>query len=154
FGVGPDGNANVVWNYTSPSGTCYALIGLSTGVGIVRLTDPANPQLVTVMPGPSSLWRDVRVFGQYAYAVSEGGSGIQIFNLSQMDRGTAPPANTSTPGGVASTHTVWIDTASGFLYRCGGAQNTGLRIYNLNTSPTNPPLVAQWNTYYVHEVLV
>src|SRR5688572_9093789 len=60
FGVPSNGNANVVWHYVSPSGTPYALVGLSTGIGVVRLTNPNSPEIVTVVPGPTSLWRDVR----------------------------------------------------------------------------------------------
>ncbi|MCC7015268.1 MAG: choice-of-anchor B family protein [Planctomycetes bacterium] len=153
FGVPSSGNANVCWGYVSPSGTNYALVGLSTGTGFVRLTDPSNPEIITVMSGPQSLWRDVRVFGQYAYAVSEGGQGVQVFNLAQIDNDVITLAGTFATTGTTATHTVWIDTDSGFLYRAGGGSN-GLRIYDLNQSATNPPQVGTWSNFYVHEVCV
>jgi choice-of-anchor B domain-containing protein len=153
FGVPSNGNANVVWHYISPSGTPYALVGLSTGVGVVRLTDPSDPEIVTVVPGPTSLWRDVRVYGQYAYAGSEAsGAAIQAIDLTQIDSNVVTLANTFATSGETRTHTVWIDEASGFLYRAGGGSN-GLRIYDLNANPTNPPQVATWSNFYVHEVL-
>jgi choice-of-anchor B domain-containing protein len=154
FNVPSGGNANVVWHYQSPAGTVYALIGLSTGVGFVRLTDPANPEIVAVMSGPSSLWRDVRVWSHYAYAVTENNTGaVQCFDLSQIDNDVVTLASTFATSGELRTHTVWIDTDSGFLYRSGGGSN-GLRIYDLNQSATNPPLVGTWSSFYDHEVCV
>lgn len=151
FGTGIN-NANSGWGYVSPSGREYALTGLSIGTAIVEVTDPGNAQLLTVIPGPTSLWRDIRTYQQYAYAVSEGGSGIQVLDLSQIDNGVVTHVNTVTTGGVSATHTLCIDTASGFLYRAGGSSN-GLRIYSLS-NPSNPTLVASWNNKYVHEVSV
>ncbi len=145
-------NANSGWGYVSPSGREYAFIGLSVGTGVVEVTNPGAAQLLTVIPGPTSIWRDIRTYQQYAYAVSEGGNGIQVLDLSQIDNGTVTHVNTITTGGAAQTHTVCIDTASGFLYRSGGSGN-GLRIYSL-ANPVNPTLVASWNNKYVHEVSV
>jgi choice-of-anchor B domain-containing protein len=153
FNVPSGGNANVVWHYISPSGTPYALVGLSTGTGVVRLTNPNSPEIVTVIPGPNSLWRDIRVYGQYAYAGTENNTGaIQVINLTNVDTNSVTLAGTFANSGELRTHTVWIDTVSGFLYRAGGGSN-GLRIYDLNVSATNPPLVATWANFYVHEVL-
>ncbi len=155
-------SASTVEGYVSPSGTEYALVGVSHGVGFVRLTDPGDPIILTVeganefITGPQSLWRDVRVYGTHAYAVSEGGSGIQVMDLSQIDSGIVTLVNTVTAGGgTASTHTVFINQDSGYLYRCGGGGSPyqGLRIYNL-ANPANPTHVATWNNRYVHEAQV
>ena len=144
-------NANDCWGYTSPSGREYALIGLSSGTAFVEITDPGNPSVVGFISGPESLWRDVQVFGTTAYAVSEGGSGIQVINLADIDNGTVNLIRTVTNGGnTTATHTVIVDEVSGYLYRCGGGSN-GLRIYDLNADPTNPAFVTQWNNKYVHE---
>ena len=48
---------------------------------------PSNPQQVGYVSGPGSLWRDVKVYDQYAYIVSEGGSGIQVVSLANIDSG-------------------------------------------------------------------
>jgi choice-of-anchor B domain-containing protein len=137
------------WGYTSPSGREYALIGLSDGTGIVEITDPGNPDPVALIPGPNSLWHDVRTYQHYAYAVSEGGSGIQVIDLAQIDNGIATLVNTVTPGGSTATHTVTINEATGYLYRAGGSGN-GLRIYSLS-NPANPVYVGAWQQRYVHE---
>lgn len=151
---GSPSTGNDCWGYTSPTGREIAIFCHSEGTGFVDISNPRQPAILANFAGPSSLWRDPKVFGNRAYVVSEGGSGIQIFSLANVDAGQVTQVGTITTGGVTSTHNVAIDTTSGFLYRCGGASNTGLRIYDLNTNPTNPPLVAQWNNLYVHDAQI
>lgn len=149
-------SANTCWGYTSPSGREYAIIGVSTGTVFVEVTDPGDAQVVAVLAGPTSVWRDMKVFGTRCYAVSEGGGGIQVFDLSLIDSGTVSQVGSVTTGGTQSTHTIFINEESGYLYRCGGGNTPvmGLRIYDLNADPVNPPLVGQWNNRYVHETQV
>jgi choice-of-anchor B domain-containing protein len=144
-------SASSCWGYTSPSGREYALMCVSSGTAFVEVTNPNNPSLVSFQSGPSSSWRDTRTWSHYVYSVSEGGGGIQVFDVQDIDAGTVTFLGEVTTGGSVATHTVAIDTASGFLYRAGGSGN-GLRIYDLNVSPTNPPLVGTWSNKYVHEV--
>ena len=69
------------------SGTEYALLGVRSGTSIINLSDPANPVEVTFIPGPQSIWRDIKVHGQYAYTITEqtgSGQGLQIIDLSQL----------------------------------------------------------------------
>jgi choice-of-anchor B domain-containing protein len=148
----PGGNVsgNDCWGYTAPSGREYALIGLSHGTGFVEVTDPGAPVIVDFESGPISLWRGVKTYSSYAYAVSEGGSGIQVFDLGAIDSGVVTLVNTVTTGGLTTaTHTVAIDEVSGFLYRAGGGSQ-GIVIYDL-ANPASPNFVGQWHTQYVHE---
>jgi choice-of-anchor B domain-containing protein len=145
-------NANSLTSYVSASGREYALIGTSNGTAFVEVTDPGNPNIVAIVPGPISLWRDVRTYQTYAYSVSEGGEGIQVMNLANLDSGQVQYTGSVQSGGELATHTVFVDKASGFLYRAGGGSN-GLRIYSL-ANPANPTLVASWGDRYVHEVTV
>src|SRR5690606_32469852 len=69
------GMGNDCWGYVSPSGREYAIMGLEGGYGFVEITDPTSPVIVATIPGPTSMWHDVKVVGHYAYGVSEGGSG-------------------------------------------------------------------------------
>jgi choice-of-anchor B domain-containing protein len=151
---GNPSSGNDCWGYTSAGGREIAIFCHSEGTGFVDITDPRNPTILGNFSGPSSLWRDPKVYGNYAYVVSEGGSGIQVFNLANVDAGQVTLVGSVTTGGVTSTHNVAIDTTSGFLYRCGGSSNVGLRIYDLNANPTNPPFVAQWLNLYVHDTQV
>jgi choice-of-anchor B domain-containing protein len=144
-------SGNDCWGYTSPSGKEYALIGLSNGTGFVDITTPADAQIVAHRTGPTSLWRDIKVYGHHAYVVSEGGGGIQIFDMSQIDDGIVTTLPSAASG---ATHNVVIDEVSGFLYRTGGSGGpAGLRIYDL-ADPTSPAFVGQWNLRYIHDAQV
>ena len=152
--AGGNTSANDCWGYTSPSGREYAVIGLSNGTGFVEITDPGNPVIVDFESGPSSLWRAVKTHSTYAYAASEGGGGIQVFNLANIDSGVVTLANTVTTGGnTTATHTLAVDNTSGFLYRAGGGSTQGIVIYSL-ANPALPALVGSWMTRYVHECQV
>ncbi|TDJ69595.1 MAG: choice-of-anchor B family protein [Planctomycetota bacterium] len=150
--LGGGSSANDCWGYVAPSGREYAIIGTSNNTVFVEVTSPGNPQVVATMPGPTSLWRDTKVYQDHAYSVSEGGSGIQVFDMGQIDNGTVTLVGTVNDVGTSATHNVAIDEVSGFLYRSGGGSN-GLRIYSL-ANPDNPTFVGQWNTKYVHDVQI
>jgi choice-of-anchor B domain-containing protein len=143
---------NDCWGYVSPSGREYAIVGLNGGTGFVEVTVPEQSQIVAFQPGPTSLWRNVKTYLHYCYSVSEGGGGIQVFDLSQIDAGTVTLVNTVTTGGAAATHTMIINANTGYLYRMGGSSN-GLRIYSL-LNPVAPALVAEWQGRYVHDGFV
>lgn len=155
-------SAATVEAYVSPSGREYAVVGLSNGTGFAEVTDPTNAVVVGFIPGPTSLWKDVRVYQQHAYSVSEaqaGNGGIQVMNLTQIDSGIVtvvgtfnPPIGNPPTATTARTHTMFINQASGRLYRAGGEQN-GLRIYSL-ANPASPVYLGSWPDRYVHEVTV
>ena len=50
--------------------------------------------------GPESLWRDIKTYQHHAYVVSEGGSGIQVVDLSQIDSGVVTLVTTVTGQGT------------------------------------------------------
>ncbi|MBL9141193.1 MAG: choice-of-anchor B family protein, partial [Phycisphaerae bacterium] len=141
--AGSPTSGNDCWGYVHPTSQReYAIIGLSNGTAFVEVTNPANAQIVGMITGPTSLWRCVKVFKHFCYVGSEGGGGVQAIDMSNIDgqivgQPRVQLASSITTGGGASTHTLFIDTKSGFLYRCGGGSN-GLRIYDLNASFTNP----------------
>jgi choice-of-anchor B domain-containing protein len=157
--TGNPSSANDCWGYVSPSGREYAIIGLRNGTGFVEITDPSAPVIVGHISGPSSLWRCQKVYGAYCYAGSEGGGGVQVISMTNIDgTNTSQPrvslATTVTTGGTSpATHTLAIDTVSGYLYRAGGSSQ-GIRIYDVKTNPANPTFVGQWNNVYVHEAQV
>lgn len=147
-----------VEGFVSPSGREYALFGHSGGSSYVEVTDPDEAQILATIPGPISLWRDIAIYQNYAYVVSEGGQGVQIINLSQIDSGVVTQVGSINSPNTQRTHTVHINRESGFLYRCGGGNwqptgRAGLRIYSL-ADPANPVFVGQWTTRYVHECQV
>lgn len=145
-------SGNDCWGYVSPTGREYAIMGLYRGTSFVDITDPANPAILNTFTGPTSLWRDIKVYGHHAYAVSEGGGGIQVFDMNNIDSGVVTLVNTITTGGTTATHNVAIDTDSGYLYRCGGS-GEGLRIYSL-ANPAAPAYVSSWPDRYVHDAQI
>jgi choice-of-anchor B domain-containing protein len=148
-------SANDCWGYVAPSGREYAIIGLQRGTAWVEVTAPDNPVVVAFHEGPGSIWRDIKVYHTHAYAVSEGGVGIQVFDMSAIDEGSVVHVATVTGDGPDATHNVAIDDTSGFLYRCGGA-GLGLRIYDLNDAQTPfvPAPAGAWPDRYVHDAQV
>jgi choice-of-anchor B domain-containing protein len=146
------------WGYVSPGGREYAIIGLSLGTAFVDVTDPGDPQVVEIIPGPTSTWRDIKTYQTWAYAVSEAGDGIQVIDLAQIDSGVVTLTGTVTAGGTLSTtatHNVAIDPVSGTLVRCGGGSGTiGLRIYDIATDPANPQFTGEWHPRYVHDAQI
>jgi len=150
-------SGNDCWGYTAPSGREYAIMGLYSGTAFVEVTAPDNAQYVGYVDGNNSLWRDIKVYQHYAYVVTEGGGGIQVVDMSNIDAVSNRIAlvNTVTTDGTiptTATHNVFINETSGYLYRCGGGDN-GLRIYSL-ANPTAPLLVGQWSDRYVHDCQV
>ncbi|MCA8960166.1 MAG: choice-of-anchor B family protein, partial [Planctomycetes bacterium] len=146
-------NANDCWGYVSGSGREYAIIGTSDGTTVVEVTTPADPVIVGTIGGVESLWRDIKVYGNHAYSVTEGAGGIQVIDLSGVDAGNVTlVATIDASAAEPRTHNVAIDTESGFLYRCGGG-TMGLRIYDL-ADPTNPTFVGSWSNRYVHDACV
>ncbi len=148
-------SGNDCWGYTSPSGREYAIMGLGASTAWVEITDPTQPVVVATHAGPASSWRDVKVFEDHAYSVTEGsGQSIQVFDMSAIDTGVVTLAHVVTTGpGGTSSHNVAINEDSGYLYRVG-ASGGGLIAYDLNASKTNPPYVGVWMGAYIHDAQV
>ncbi|MDQ7012777.1 MAG: choice-of-anchor B family protein [Planctomycetota bacterium] len=151
---GNSSSGNDCWGYVSPANREYAIMGLERGYGFVEVTDPSNPVIVGYISGPASLWHDIKVIGQYAYGVSEGGSGIQVIDLSDIDNGNVTLVRNKTQQGHSSTHNIVANPDSGFLYLVGAnIQNGGLVAVN-TTDPEDPIIVGAWNNMYVHDAQV
>jgi len=75
------GKGNDVWGWTDPlTQREYALMGRSTGMSIVDITDPAHPVYVGNVPthSVSSTWRSIKVYADHAFIVSEAsGTGCR-----------------------------------------------------------------------------
>lgn len=151
---GSQTNASDCWGYVSASGREYAIIGLSKGFGVAEVTDPGNAQIIGYIPGATSTWHDVKVVGDYAYGVSEGGLGIQVINLSQADQGIVTLVANVQQGGHSTTHNIAANTASGFLYLCGANVGAGGLVAVSTANPTAPAIVGAWTNNYVHDAQV
>ena len=144
-------NASDIWGFLDESTQIeYAIIGLISGTSIIDVsTDPANPTEVSFVPGPSSIWRDIKTYSHYAYVVNEAGQGLQIIDLSQP--GSAFEV-TSYTDAFTSAHNLYID--GGFAYVVGtNTSNGGMTILDL-AQPEAPSLVGTWSTAYIHDIYV
>ncbi len=127
---------NDCWGYVSPSGREYAIMGLLTQVAFIEVTNPTAPVIVGVFPHTSSTWGDIKVFGSTAYAVTESATGIQVFDMSNIDSGQVTLVRTIMS--PARTHNIQVDTVSGYLYTCGSRDGTGTTMCFSLADPLNP----------------
>ncbi len=141
--------ANDIWGWTDPqTGREYALIGRIDGTSFVDVTDPVNPVYLGNLPTHTlaSTWRDVKVYADHAFVVSEAPEhGMQVFDLTQLRAVTNPPvtfSETAHYGGIFSAHNVAINEETGFAYVVG-ARGTemscsgGLHMVDIR-DPINP----------------
>ncbi len=151
------------WGWTDPqTGKEYAIVALDNGTAFVDISNPASPIYLGRLntQTASSLWRDVKVYNNYAYIVSDanGSHGMQIFNLTKLRNVNNPPVNFTRDGlytGIGSAHNVIINEDSGYLYILGSNRNSGgPRIMNLS-NPTNPTVAGNISAYgYCHDAQV
>ncbi|MFG0247153.1 MAG: choice-of-anchor B family protein [Phycisphaerales bacterium JB052] len=147
-------SGNDCWGYVSPSGREYAIMGLEGGYGFVEITNPTSPVIVDTVSGPSSLWHDVKVLGEYAYGVSEGGSGIQVMDLSDIDNGNVDLVRNWTGGGYSTTHNIVVNEDRGTLWVVGANIGNGGLIHIDISNPELPSIDGGWTEMYVHDAQV
>ncbi|MCB0456116.1 MAG: choice-of-anchor B family protein [Flavobacteriaceae bacterium] len=159
------------WGWTDPlDGKEYAIVGLDNGTAFVNITNPVSPIYLGRLNSHTgtSLWRDVKVFNNYAYIVSDsnGNHGMQIFDLTRL-RSVASPPTTFTEDGWETwgtsgsnrgrAHNIIINEDTGYAYVSGVSPyiSGGLVIFNLNIDPENPSIVATYSTGgYCHDAQV
>ncbi|MFK7759952.1 MAG: choice-of-anchor B family protein [Phycisphaerales bacterium] len=145
---------NDCWGYVSPSGREYVIMGVFGGFAYVEITDPINPVIIETIVGPTSDWHDVKVVGQYAYGVSEGGSGIQVMDMSDIDNGNVSLVRNWTSGGYSTTHNIVANEDTGSLWLAGANIGNGGLINIDLTNPELPSIDGGWTEMYVHDAQV
>ena len=125
-------NANDSWGWTDPIGGIeYALVGLDNGVAFLDISDPINPLYLGKLPTHTnaSIWRDVKVYNNYAFVVSEAnGHGMQIFDLTRLRSVSSPPevfTEDAHYNGFGSAHNVVINEQEGYAYGVGTSTYSG-----------------------------
>ena len=135
------GSGNDIWGWTDPlTGREYALVGRSTGTAFVDISNPSQPVYVGNLPTHtvSSTWRGIKVFADHAFIVSEAlNHGMQVFDLTQLRDVASPPvtfAETAHYAGFGSTHTLAMNTRTGFAYAAGTRTcEGGLHVVDVRT---------------------
>lgn len=177
---------NDIWGWVDPlNGDEYAIVGMQNGTAFVRLAADGTPQFLgrliasdgkspvskQMLDGKSchdelcgsedSAWRDVKVFGHYAYIVSEAiKHGMQIFDLHELRALAAGASDNDLPqagfyDGIGHAHNIFINEDSARAYIVGhdnpGVAG-GLHVLDLS-DPLVPVKLAELNgDGYTHDV--
>jgi choice-of-anchor B domain-containing protein len=153
------GNDN--WGWTdSESGKEYVLMGLDNGTAFIDISTPDQPVFLGKLNSATtpSIWRDIKVFQDHAFIVSEAdGHGLQVFdltslrNLTEVQNFTADARLTA----FGSAHNIAIDEASGFAYVVGSSLYQGGPAFIDINDPTNPTLVGGFgDESYTHDAQI
>ncbi len=134
------------WGWTdTTTGKENALVGTSTGTTFIDISDTQNLSIIGVLPTATvnSSWRDIKVYKNYAFIVSEHALdyGMQVFDLTRL-RDTQNIPKTFTVDahytGFGSAHNVVINEDSGYAYVVGtDTFNGGPHFVNIQ-NPINP----------------
>ena len=138
-------SGNDSWGWTDPQdGSEYALMGLNNGTVFINITDPINPVYLGKLPTytGSSTWRDVKVYNNYAFVVSDvnGNHGMQVFDLTRLRNVVSPPESFTEDAhydGFGSAHNIVINEESGYAYAVGADFSGGAHFINIQ-NPLNP----------------
>jgi choice-of-anchor B domain-containing protein len=163
---------NDMWGWKDPAtGREYALVGKTNGTAFVDITEPTRPVFLGQLPTQSTtggiFWRDIKVYRNHAYVVSENTNhGMQVFDLTRLRNVADAPATFTADAvyrGVSRTHNLDINEESGFAYLVGsntcwsGNENGGLHMVDIR-SPKQPKFAGcalvrpgRPNNNYVHD---
>ena len=158
--VGEAGND--IWGYVDDNGIEYAIMGTQNATRIFSLEDPANPIVRSVIPGASSIWRDIKHYDNYLYVTTDDGAdGLLIIDMTSAPdliehkfwTPTLDPG--SGPGVLGRCHNLYVDAEEGWCYLAGcvGVGNAGVLILDIHTDPLNPIHVGSTNEFYSHDVV-
>ncbi len=144
FGTsGIEGNDS--WGWTDPTtGKEYALVGTTQNTAFVDITDTQNLIILGTLPTATSnsSWRDIKVYNNYAFIVSEAPShGMQVFDLTKL-RNVANAPETFTADAhytdFGNCHNLLINEDSGYAYAVGTTTfGGGAHFINIQ-NPLNP----------------
>ena len=151
------------WHYVDSLGREYALVGASNGIVILDVTNPAAPVYLFQLPGLPSLWHEVKVSGNYAYAVAEAVDadtlmdGLQVINLSYLPD-SAPNYFWHTDGVMndvlRQAHSITVDDS--YIYINGHyilSYGRGVLILD-KTNPWHPVFKGAEALHYCHDSFV
>lgn len=118
--------ANDIWGWTdTTTGKEYVLLGLDNGTAFVDITDDNNliylGKLGTATV--SSPWRDIKVYNDHAFIVSEAKDhGMQVFDLTRLRSVGDSPQTFEADAlytNFGDAHNIAINEQTGFAYVVG-----------------------------------
>lgn len=138
--------ANDSWGWTdATTNKEYVILGLKGGTAFIDISNTDDPVYLGKLPTRtvSSSWRDIKVYNNHAFIVSEAANhGMQVFDLQKL-RDTNNLPKTYTADAVltefGNAHNIIINEESGYAYVVGfrGSYNGGPIFININ-NPKQP----------------
>ncbi|MEL7021458.1 MAG: choice-of-anchor B family protein, partial [Bacteroidota bacterium] len=132
--------------------------GSSDYVHFIDLRIPTEPtEIARFEGGNTTNWRDMKTYGDVAYAVSDNTvEGLLVFDLSLL------PDTVLQVGQYQDVflraHNIYIDEANARLYVVGtDTERNGVIIYDLSCDPRRPEFLASISTLpegYIHDIYV
>ncbi|PHS51121.1 MAG: regulator [Lutibacter sp.] len=143
-GTGAQGTDS--WGWTDPTTSKeYAIVGTSTGTTFVDISDTQNLSIIGVLPTATvnSSWRDIKVYKNHAFIVSERASnyGMQVFDLTRLRTTQNIPISYTEDAhytDFGSSHNVVINEDSGYAYVVGADTFSGGPNFVNIQNPINP----------------
>lgn len=167
------GNTNDIWGWTDDlTGKEYAIVGKTTGTAFVDITDPVNPKYLGTLDTNTiaSVWRDIKVIGNYAYIGSEATNhGLQIFDLRKLRNLTVSKkfesdvkygdnivdGNNYSERFFTGSHNIVSNIDNNVIYGVGGGPSgslfgKGLSVIDVS-NPLNPTPQGFFYDGYIHD---
>lgn len=156
---------NDSWGWTDTlNNKEYAIMCVDNGTVFIDVTNTNNPIYLGKLPTATknSTWRDVKVYKNHAFIVSEAENhGMQVFDLTKLRNVSSPPkvfaADTHFKD-FGTAHNIVINENSGYAYAVGtvksGTYKGGPLFINIQ-DPKNPKSEGGWGSdNYSHDAQV
>ncbi|NJB71592.1 choice-of-anchor B domain-containing protein [Saonia flava] len=158
-------SGNDVWGWAdTTTNKEYALVGLDNGTAFVDISDSDSLIYLGRLPTAtsSSSWRDIKVYQDHAYIVSEAsGHGMQVFDLTRLRNVGNPPEAFSADvnyNAFGNAHNIVINEETGFAYVVGTDRNDTFNggVHFIDISSPKVPIEAggYGNSGYTHDAQV
>lgn len=153
--------ANDSWGWIDPETNIeYAIIGVDDGTYFLDLSQPDAPVILGVLPTATepSLWRDIKVYQNHAFIVSEAEDhGLQVFDLTKL-RAANPNQIFSADARLTdfgNAHNIAINEDSGFAYVVGSNLYNGGPVFIDISAPKAPQVVGGYEEdSYTHDAQI
>jgi choice-of-anchor B domain-containing protein len=154
-------SANDNWGWTDPeTGIQYVLSGLDDGTAFISLEEPESPLYLGKLPTATtpSIWRDIKVFNNHAYIVSEATDhGLQVFDLTRLRGKTESKVYTADVWmqDFSTAHNIAINEDTGYAYVVGSNLYEGGPVFIDINIPDQPVIVGGYSEEsYTHDAQI
>ncbi len=152
-----------IWGYTDEMDREFAIVGLNRAVAVVNVTTPDAPNLISVIEGPRSIWRDIKTYNDHAFVITDSeGLGLHVLDLSDLPNPLdstdsyfwAPFLEDFDSIQLEICHNLYIDEQSGIAYLAGCNVNSGGVLMVDVTNPDSLVYIGALDPRYSHDVFV